>query len=175
VIKGQNWMRRQGWEIKDVYRNTTRPSMPEDETITGFGDRIIEVARRVISDNGGMILWNGGKISYRIRIQQPANVEKLADADEQLASLKPVLKPGIRAGLGDGATLEEQARAAYLAICLEMVEAIRSRHPEMWERALASLNKQPKMLDVVFNKSPGPAGDKLRSAAVAAGVTKPQQ
>ncbi|MEE8576210.1 MAG: ADP-ribosylglycohydrolase family protein, partial [candidate division Zixibacteria bacterium] len=44
VIKGHRWMRQQGWEIEDSYRNTTRPSMPEDETITGFGDRIIEVA-----------------------------------------------------------------------------------------------------------------------------------
>ena len=41
--------------------------------------------------------------------------------------------------------------------------------------ALAALGKQPKLLEVMFSKSPGPAGDKLRTAALAAGLTKPEQ
>lgn len=175
VIKGHRWMQRQGWEIKDIYRNTTRPSMPEDETITSFGDRIIEVAGRVITDNGGGKVLRDGKTFYRIRAQRPANVERLANVDEQLASLKPKMKPVIKAGLGNDATVEEQARAGYLAICLDFAGPIRSRRPELWSGALAALAEQPKLLDVMFSKSPGPAGDKLRAAALAAGVTKPKR
>jgi len=85
------------------------------------------------------------------------------------------MRPRIRAGFGDDATVEEQARAAYLAICLDLARPIRSRRPQLWAEALAALAKQPKLLEVMFSKSPGPAGDKLRTAALAAGLTKPEQ
>jgi len=175
VIKGHRWMQRQGWEIKDVYRNTTRPSMPEDETITSFGDRIIEVAGRVITDNGGGKVLRDGKTFYRIRVQTPGNVERLAEVNEQLASLKPAMRSRIKAGLGSDATAREQARAAYLAICLDFAGPFRSRRPQLWAKALASLEKQPKLLEVMFSNSPGPAGDKLRTAALAAGLTRPER
>jgi len=174
VIKGHRWMQQQGWDIKDRYRNTTRPSMPEDETITRFGDRIIEVARRVIVDNGGGIQRDKGKIdSYRIRVQKPANVETLTNPDAQLASLRLEMKPIIEAGLVDGADVHEKARAAYLAICLGLVDSIRSRRPAQWTDLLACLEQFPKLLEVLFYKSPGPAGDRLRQAALAAGLKKP--
>ncbi|MHC4581883.1 MAG: ADP-ribosylglycohydrolase family protein [Planctomycetota bacterium] len=174
VIKGHRWIRRQGWQIKDVYRNTTRPSMPEDETITSFGDRIIEVAGRVIADNGGQKLLRNGQTLYRIRCEKPGNVEKLARMNEQLASLRPKMMPRIRTGLGGDATVEDKARAAYLAICLDLAGRIRSRRPQPWAEALAALEKQPKLLEVMFSKSPGPAGDRLRTAALAAGLRKPE-
>ena len=41
IIRGWNWMESQGWNIKDLYRNTTQDNMPASETITGFGDRLI--------------------------------------------------------------------------------------------------------------------------------------
>lgn len=173
VIKGHRWMRRQGWAIKDSYRNTTRPSMPEDETITGFGDRIIEVAGRVIIENGGSKIRRDGKDFYRISVQKPANVETLPDPDEQIAGLRRKLKTHIEAGFADGATVRQQARAAYLAICLGLADGFRSKDADGWRRALNALEKYPKLLDVLFNKSPGPAGDKLRAAALAAGLKKP--
>ncbi|MHC4604337.1 MAG: ADP-ribosylglycohydrolase family protein, partial [Planctomycetota bacterium] len=39
VIKGHKWMQKQGWNIQDRYRNTTRESMPKDETISSFANR----------------------------------------------------------------------------------------------------------------------------------------
>ena len=173
VIKGRRWMQRQGWEIKDSYRNTTRPSMPEDETITGFGDRIIEVADRVITENGGSKFRRDGKDFYRISLQKPANVEILPDPDEQIAGLRIELKGLIEAGFADGAAVPRQARAAYLAICLGLADEFRSKNADGWTQALTALEKYPKLLDVLFNKSPGPAGDKLRAAAIAAGLKKP--
>jgi hypothetical protein len=173
VIKGHRRMRRQGWKIKDRYRNTTRPYMPEDETITSFGDRIIEVAGRVIIENGGSKIRRAGKDFYRISVQKPANVETLPDPEEHVAGLQRKLKTQIEAGFADGATVRHQARAAYLAVCLDMVEEFRSKDAEGWKQALDALQEYPELLDVLFNKSPGPAGDKLRAAALAAGIKKP--
>jgi hypothetical protein len=48
-----------------------------------------------------------------------------------------------------------------------------SKDADGWKQALNALEKYPKLLDVLFNKSPGPAGDKLRAAALAAGLKKP--
>jgi ADP-ribosylglycohydrolase len=173
VTKGHRWMRQQDWEIEDSYRNTTRPSMPDDETITGFGDRIIEVACRVIVENGGSKIRSAGKDFYRISMQKPANVETRPDPDEQIAGLRIKLKPQIEAGFADGATVTQQARAAYLVVCLGLADGLGSKDAEGWKRALNALEKYPKLLDVLFNKSPGPAGDKLRTAALAAGLKKP--
>ena len=173
VIKGHLWMRQQGWEIKDSYRNTTRPSMPEDETITTFGDRIIEVAEFVIIENGGSKILRAGENFYRISVQKPANVEMLPNPDEQIAGLRRKLKTQIEAGFADGATSRQRARTAYLATCLDMVNKFRSKNPDKWKQALDALEGYPKLLDVLFNKSPGPAGDKLRTAFLRAGVKKP--
>jgi len=173
VIKGRRWMQQQGWEIKDSYRNTTRPSMPEDETITGFGNHIIEVAGLAIIENGGSKIRRDGKDFYRISVQKPANVETLPDPDEQIAGLRIKLKPQIEAGFADSATVRQQASAAYLAICLGLADGLRSKDADGWKRALNALEEYPKLLDVLFNKSPGPAGDKLRAAALAAGLKKP--
>ena len=85
------------------------------------------------------------------------------------------MMPRIRAGLGDDASVEEKARAGYLAICLDLAGPIRSRRPQIWTEAIAALEKQPELLEVMFSKSPGPAGDKLRAAALAAGLRKPER
>jgi hypothetical protein len=147
--------------------------MPEDETITGFGDRIIEVAGRVIIENGGIKVRRNGKDFYRISMQKPANIEKLPNNIGQLDELRTKLKSQIEMGFADGATVQQQARTAYLAICLGMVNEFRSEDTGRWKQALGALEKYPKLLDVLFNKSPGPAGDKLRKKALAAGLNKP--
>ena len=175
VIKGHRWMQRQGWKINDLYRNTTRPSMPENETITGFADRIIEVAGRVITENGGKKIFRDGINFYRIRVQEPANVEALSDVGRQITMLQLEMKPQIEAGLSDGAGLQQQARSAYLAICLDLADSLRSRYPDRWTQALAALEKHPNLMEVIFYKSPGLAGDRLRDAAIAAGIKKPQR
>ncbi len=170
VIKGQRWMHEQGWTIEDRYRNTTRPGMPEDETITRFGDRIVEVADHVIAENGGGKMSRDGKTLYRILAQKPANIERLCDVDKQRADLRTKMKPQIEAGFAEGATIQQQARATYLAICLDLANSLRSRDSDRWLQMLAALKQYPKLLDVLFRQSPGPAGDELRAAAAAAGL-----
>src|SRR5882757_8104841 len=99
VMKGRRWMNDQGWDIKDVYRNTTRDDMPNDETLTGLENTLIEAARITIKKNGGQVPLpfreGQGKVSssnekrvYRIHTEQPANVEPVATNAAQLANLR---------------------------------------------------------------------------------------
>ena len=74
VVKGYRWIMKQNWTIVDRYHNTTRDGMPTDETITSFADRIIELAEQVIVEQGGRRQNLNGRIVYRIRSQEPANV-----------------------------------------------------------------------------------------------------
>ena len=75
VIRGRKWLDDQHWDIKDVYKNTTRSHMPHDETISGFEDKVINCARLVILSNGGEELSQDGQTVFRIHAQSPANVE----------------------------------------------------------------------------------------------------
>ena len=53
ITKGYKWMMAQGWQIVDRYKNTTRDNVSMDETITSFADRLIDLAERVVMENGG--------------------------------------------------------------------------------------------------------------------------
>lgn len=168
VIKGAAWMNSQGWNIKDVFRNTSRDDMPTDETITKFGDRLIAVAEQVITEHGG------GKTagSYRIRTETPALLERLPDPDKQFAALRAGLRPVIEAEINTPSSTVQQARGAYLAICLDYAPAMKQKYPDGWAKAIQALAGYPKMLDVIYYQS-GPAGDKIRAKAAAAGLPKP--
>jgi hypothetical protein len=182
VIKGCRWMQKQNWQIKNLYRNTTRPGMPDDETITTFANRIVEVAGRVIAENGGQKLARDsvshpvdGKTIYRIPLQQPANIEPLLDPNSQLITLRSQLKPQILSALADNTSTQNQARAAYLAICLGLADSLKKEHPDRWPKLLEALEQYPQLLDVLLGGSVGPGGDRLRKAALAAGLKKPAQ
>ena len=173
VIKGYRWMKAQGWQIIDRYRNTSRPGMPEDETLTRFGDRLIAVAERVILDRGGDKREVGARTLYHIRPDKPANVEPLSNPAEQFARLESELRPTIETALRSGATSQELARAAYLAICLDLAEPLSRQSPDQWPRATAALERYPEVLNVLW-KSPTPAAERLRARAAGAGIQKPK-
>ena len=63
----------------------------------------------------------------------------LPDLDEQIAVLRKYLKPQIEEGFADGATIKQKARAAYLTICLGIVNEFRSKDAEKWKLAMDSL------------------------------------
>lgn len=174
VIKGARWMQSQGWEIKDVYRNTTRDGMPRDETITRFGERLIELAERVIHEQGGAKFTREGKAFYRLRIERPAIVEPLSDVHETTARMRSSMKSEIEKGIVRGASEQQRARAAYQAICLDLAQPMRERHPHEWDRALEALNSFPRIGWVLFHVSDIPAGEELARRALAAGMIKPR-
>jgi ADP-ribosylglycohydrolase len=170
VIQGHRWMRQQGWTIRDRYENRTRVGMPTDETITRFGDRLIGLAERVITTHGGQKATVAGRTVYRIRAERPANVEPLPDPAAQGMRLQTRWKPEIQAALARGGPEQDLARAAYLAVCLDLAGPLRAQHAAPWSRALAALRKYPDLLRVLFESRSLPIGAQLHARAVAAGL-----
>jgi hypothetical protein len=175
IIKGWKWMMDQRWNIRDIFRNTSRDEMPMDETITRFGDRLIALAETNIAAHGGGKATRDGKTVFRIRAETPENVERLADPAEQFAALQERLKPEIEAGIARGDSAERLARSAYLAICLDQATALKQKYPERWDKAIQALSGYPKVVDVIFNQSEIPAGARIREKAIAAGLRKPER
>ncbi len=173
VIRGNQSLMSHGWQIKDRYRNTTRDDMPVDETITTFGDRLISLAEENIRQQGGRKVHKNGKPHFSIIIEDSQNVEPLPDPALEFARWGEKEKKEIEEGLQQPGTGEKQARAAYLAIGLGLAPHFKSQYPASWGQALQSLKRYPKLLQVLFFESPTPAGDQLRSRALAAGLEKP--
>jgi hypothetical protein len=170
VLKGRRWMNDQHWNIKDVYRNTTRDDMPNDETLTGLENSAIEAARITIKKNGGELIKDGHRI-YRIPTETPANIEPLATGAAQLDSLRKHFAPQLEKDLAvPGVT---RARAAYIAICLGETKQLKRVSPKEWSAAIAELEKYPAVIHNAF-KSPTPIGDPLRRETEEAGLHDPK-
>ena len=175
VLKGWRWMMSQGWEIKDEYRNTSRDDMPARETITTFGDRLISLAERVITEQGGKVIARDGKTFYQIQVEQPANIEPLPDQAELTTRLCATMRGEIEEGITRGAADQQKARAAYEAICLDLAQPLREKYPGPWAEAIEALNGYPKVVGVLFFEADNTTGDALRERAVAAGLKKPEK
>jgi hypothetical protein len=172
VLKGYRWMMARKWDIRDVYKNTSRDGMPAVETITGFADRIFALADQVIAGNDGRKVTRSGETFYRIPLQPPKNVEPLPDLDAQFTDLKTSLLPEIESGILGGNSPAERARAAYMAICLDWARLLGINHPTQWSQALAALEGYPGLIRLLFFPRV-PSGVVLRDRAVAAGLRAP--
>ena len=172
VIQGYKWLMSQGWNIQDQFRNTSRDNMPMNETITSFGDRMVDLTDRVIRERGGKKITVAGELVYRLKIEQPANLERLPDLEQEPTLLRKHWKRAIEKTIAKDNPVG-LARAAYLAICMDLAPNLRRDHPEQWAKAIAALQSQPKVMQALFYESPMPAGDALRAKAVAAGLVKP--
>jgi len=170
VLRGKKWIDAQGWEIKDVYKNTCRDQMPKDETITGYGDKLISAARANILANGGSETTVDGRKVYRIAIEAPGNVEPLPASLDRLEELRKELLPRIERDLS--ASGRDRAAAAYLALCLGEADRLRKERPEDWKLAVEELKKFPKVLRQIYD-APQPQGARIQAAARAVGLEKP--
>jgi hypothetical protein len=173
VMKGYRWMLAQGWPIVDRYRNTTRENMPNDETITSFADRLVDLAERVIAEQGGVRQQKNGRIVYQINLQEPACVQRLESPKGQTAAMKAKLMDEINHAMTAPASREQLARAAYYAICLDLALSLQQEHPVPWKSALDALSSYENVVQAIFYHSPTPLGDGLRKKALAAGLAKP--
>ncbi|MFH0758213.1 MAG: ADP-ribosylglycohydrolase family protein [Bacteroidota bacterium] len=138
VMKGEKWIRAQGWVIRDDYRNDRRPGLPRDLTITDFAAIHHQLAERVILENGGEKIEIDGHPGFRIKTEEPANIETLPVPLHRTEELRNKWRPIIREEIS-GDSLQ-QARAVYLAICLDMVKEISMGQPELWLAALESFS-----------------------------------
>jgi hypothetical protein len=173
VIKGAKALWSQGWDVKDLYRNTSRDDMPEGETITSYSDRLVEIAQRNIIEHGGSKSTINGKSVYRINLEAPQNVERLPDLKKQYSTMRSQLKGQIEKGVLNSASSQEKARAAYLAICLDLAPELKAQHSDQWAAAVAALQGYPRVMQAIFYEAPFPAGDRIREKSIAAGVQKP--
>jgi hypothetical protein len=174
VLKGAKWMLSQGWDIKDVYRNTSRDHLPMNETITSFGDRLVALAERVIAGQKGKKVTRDGRAFYQIQLEKPANLEPLPDQAKLTARLRASLKAKIEESILRGASDQERARAAYEAICLDLAQTFRENNAREWAKAIEALQGYPKVVGVLFFEAGTPNGDQLRQRALAAGLKKPE-
>lgn len=181
VIKGRQWMDDQHWKIKDIYRNTSRDDMPNDETLTGLENLCIQAARITIKTQGGSVPSPAtGRAREglpttaldRIPLEQPANIEPLATPTDQLARARKQLGPQLKSDPSSPGVA--RARAAFIAICLGETGRLKSESPKEWAAAVAELQMNyPKVVHNLF-KAPSPIGDPLRRAAEHAGLHDPK-
>jgi hypothetical protein len=175
VMKGYRWMLSQGWQIVDRYRNTKRENMPDDETITSFADRLIDLAEKVIVQQGGQRLSVEGWPVYRIQSENPANIQLLPDVSQQATQMRAEMGREIEQGIARGKSEQELARAAYLAICLDISGNLREKYPAQWAKAVEALSGYWRVMQNTFYGPDIPALIKLREKAIAAGLKKPAE
>jgi hypothetical protein len=144
--------------------------MARDETITGFGDKLLAAARRVILENGGEEVVSGGRKVFRIRAEESANVEPLPAELDRKAELRRELLPAIERDLA-GAE-RDRARAAYLAIALGEGERLARERSADWAAAVEALKKFPNVVRQIYD-APHPSAVALQAAAKAQGIGKP--
>ena len=174
VLNGYRSMLAEGWKIVDRYENRTRDNMPMDETITSFADRLVDLAEHVIEQEGGQRLVRSGAPAYRIQVQPPAPVVRLRTPDEELSALQTRLRPEIEAGLSPAnKDRQAMARAAYLAIALDIYAELRDRDQARWRQALDALTEHWRILQNIYWDSNIPRVLPLRDRATAAGLRKP--
>jgi hypothetical protein len=139
----------QPWQIVDRYKNVTRENMPEDETITSFADRIIELFEMVNEEKGGSKEVKNNVMVYLIPIEQPAPVLPIYSIEEQKKSLQKEFEQQIEDDLTDGGR-EERARAAYLAVCLDMDDRLSKSYKKEWKMACYDLSGYWKIMNNIF-------------------------
>ncbi|MGI6454773.1 MAG: ADP-ribosylglycohydrolase family protein, partial [bacterium] len=171
IIRGWNWMESQGWNIKDLYRNTTRDNMPASETITGFGDRLISLAEKVILEQGGNKIEEQNQVIYQIKREEPQSLVTLPDLAQEFQEYQTDAQQRITQAILGDAEQESKARAAYEAIALDLAPELMENHPQQWQQALAVLKQYPQLLRVMF-ESATPDAEKLRRKARAVGLER---
>ena len=174
TARGYKWMMAQGWQIVDRYKNTTRQNIPDDETITSFADRLIDLAEKVIISQGGERKAINGKIVYHVLSESPENVAPLYNSENLLDRMKTEHSSKIILDIASKDP-KSQARGAYMAICLGLDQMLNKEHPKDWPQALQLLQETEQVIQVLFHHSPVPAAVPLQSKALAAGIQPPKE
>lgn len=169
VMKGRNWFHAQGWTIKDIYANTTRDEMPMDETITSFGDRLVELAEKNIVRHGGTIL--GEKI--RFPVEKPANVLSVKTLARQRADFSRKTETEIMERFGNETDERKRMRDVYLAVCLGFDGTLKEKYPEPWKKGVEALTAQKTLLQLVYHEAVKPVVEEFRNKFDAAGFRAP--
>ncbi len=149
TMYGYRKMMSQDWMIVDLYKNTTRDNMPQDETITSFADRIIELFEMVNEKNGGKKTVVNQKLVYEIPVENPAPVKRLTSLENQKQLMKTEFEQTIINHILNG-NKEEKARAAYMTVCFDMAADLKRKYPRQWKDACFNLSGYWKLMTNIF-------------------------
>ncbi len=150
TMYGHRRIMNEGWHLIDRYKNTTRDNMPMDETIISFADRLVVVFEMINQKNGGGKTIVNKTVVYNISGEKPASVFKLLTFDEEKIRLKNELEKDIKSNLLSGKK-QEMARAAYLAVSLDLSKDLKKKYPKQWKEACYNLSGYWKVISIVFN------------------------
>lgn len=175
VLEGYRSLMSNEWRIVDRYQNTTRDNMPMDETITSFADRLIDLFEVVNENNGGSKTVSSEKPMYNIVPEEPKPVilkKPEETLKKELLEQEPtdVLISKIKEG-----SREEKARAAYIAVCLDLYPEISKKYPSEWTAAKQVLSGYVKVMNNVFYGGNFKSLSALKEKFVSAGFTAPAQ
>lgn len=137
------------WQIVDRYKNTRREAMPNDETITSFADRIIELFEMVNLENGGAKVIEDNKVVFKIALEKPAMIKNINESHEAKEAFLSHWESKIKELLRSSCK-EERARATYMAICLDIAPALAKSAPKLWETACHDLSGYWKVMNNLF-------------------------
>ncbi|SEL84221.1 ADP-ribosylglycohydrolase [Parapedobacter koreensis] len=173
VLEGYRKLMSNEWRIVDRYQNTTRDNMPMDETITSFADRLVDLFEVVNENNGGSKSVSGQALVYNIVREEPKPLILIKPKEalkSELLQREPVeaLVSKIREG-----SKEEQARAAYIIVCLDLYPEISKKYPSEWAAAKQSLSGYVKVMNNVFHGGDFKSLTALQQKFTAAGFTAP--
>ncbi len=173
VLDGYRQLLSNDWRIVDRYRNTTRDNMPMDETITSFADRLIDLFEIVNESNGGSKTVSGDVLVYHIVQEAPKPVvmtRGIAQLKNELLEQEPIatLVSNMREG-----NRTAQARAAYIAVCLDLYPEISKQYPTDWAAAKQALTGYIKVMNNIFYGGSFKSLAALQHKFIAAGFVAP--
>ena len=113
-------------------------------------------------DQGGQRVFKNGQPQFLVKTESPACVSPLADPAAQVKELREKLGPQIEAQLLQGKTAQARARVTYLAICLDLAEPMRQKHPAAWDEGIKALTGYWNVAQVLYHHSPVPAAAALQ-------------
>lgn len=172
VIRGETWMKSQGWPVLDVYQNTRRPGMPMNETITSYAARLVDLARRSILRNGGRTIEGENGLTYAIPHHPPLEVQLLTSPLSGREQLRRAWRDRLGADLARPGL---EARAAYLAIALGEAKRLEMASPELWSAAVRMLQRDSAELIKWLFIASGPVALELQARARSAGIEPPKE
>lgn len=124
--------------------------MPTDETIITFSDRLIEVFEMVNQQNGGKKTIKDNKMVYLIHKEAPQNIYPLLPIEKQKKQLIAQFQDDIINWLLHG-NKKDKARAAYIAICLDLNDKLNTSYHNEWTEACYELSGYWKIISAIFH------------------------
>ena len=109
---------------------------------------------------------------FFILVEKPANVEPLSDVAKKAEEMKKDMGPEIEKIIAAGASEQEMARSAYIAICIDMAAELKEKYLQNLQNALEALTAFWRVMQNIFYDDEVPRILPLREKALSAGLHK---